>query len=122
MTNNGTIVNLPAALVPSDFVQAAVTEFEGEYHRRVTLSVLKSTVENADPATTLDNIITNATIGINKQVTDLVTADSNGAATVEVYSELNGITNNQQANLNGDFYGNVPVSYQCDVTFHWRTV
>lgn|SRR3989338_2419682 len=113
----GTVVLLGANLIPSGYTVPSVETFtDAEYNSELILSVLKSTVEDANPAVTLVNIINDGTIGIEKQVSDILEGDMDVTSnTVEAYVELISITNNVQANLNGDFYGNVPVSYSCKV-------
>ena len=120
LTNAGTTVNLPSSRVPSGFTAVAVSTFsDWEQESQVlTLSVLKSTVDNADQATTLLAIISNATIGINKQVTDLVTADWDVTRTVTVYAELTGIDSNVAANGANDFYTDTAMSYSCTVKYY----
>jgi hypothetical protein len=120
LTNAGTVVSLPSSRVPSDFTAVAVTTFsDWEQESQVlTLSVLKSTVENSDPATTLLAIISNATIGINKQVSDLVTDDWDVTRTVTVYAELTGIDSNVAASATTDFYTDTAMSYTCTVKYY----
>lgn len=122
ITNNGTKVKLNESLIPADFVKPNITEFVHETAKKLTLNVPKATVENADPAMTLQNILDNATVGVNKQITDDVSADFDAINTVEIYSDLISITNNVQANLDSDFYKNVPVNYVCEVLVKIRTV
>jgi len=120
----GTVVLLPSTMVPAAYTLPAVSSFtDAEYNSELTLSVLKATVENVAPETTLDNIINDATIGIEKQVSDILSADLDVLGnTVDAFVELISITNNVQANLSGDFYGNVPVSYSCKVRVRAKTV
>lgn len=120
--NNGVKVSIPSGLIPTGFTAPAVTTFtDFEYERDITLSVLKSTVEDASKATTLLNIINNATIGVSKQVLDIVTADYIGTNTVTFYADMELLTNNQQASVTSDFYGNVPLSYTVKVKFYVKT-
>ena len=123
LTNNGTVVNLPASRIPSGYTLPTVSTFtDYEYESKdVVLSVLKSTVENATETTTLTNILTNATIGINKQVSDLITADADVSNTVTAYAELKMIDSNQAASGSNDFYNDTAMSYQCTVRFYWKS-
>ena len=124
LTNAGTLVQLPTSRVPSDFTAVAVSSFtDFEYQSTTrTLSVLKSTVQDADPSTTLLAIISNATIGINKQVTDLVTAEFDTTNTVTCYAILTGIDSNQAASASNDFYTDTAMSYLCTVKFYVKSV
>lgn len=120
--NNGVKLSIPSVLIPSGFTAPVVTEFEDfEYEREVTLSVLKSTVENASKATTLLNVINNGTIGVSKQIEDIVTADYINSNTVTFYADILNITNNQQLSVTSDFFGNVALSYSVKVKFYVKT-
>jgi hypothetical protein len=122
ITNNGTTVNLPLNQVPSDYTYPTVTTFtDHEYSRTLTLNVLKSTVENADEATTLGAIITNASIGITKQVDDILAADYLATATVTAYADWVGLAHNIAPNDSSDFLNNTAVSYVCTVNLYVKT-
>ena len=123
ITNNGTKNSLGATQIPTGYTKPTVTEFsDEEYSRTVTLSVLKATVENVSPAVTMANIIANATVGINKQVTDLLAADFLATATVTAFAELIGLsTNFATVSGDADFLKNVVASYVCIVKIHIKT-
>lgn len=124
LTNAGTLVQLPTSRIPTDYTLPTVssfTDWEYESSER-TLSVLKATVQDSDKATTLANILSNATIGINKQVTDLVTAEFDTSATVTCYTVLTGIDSNQAASSASDFYTDTAMSYTCTVKFYVKSV
>ena len=123
LTNAGTLVELPSSRVPSDFTAVAVSSFtDYEYESTTrTLSVLKSTVEDSDPATTLLAIIANASIGINKQVSDLVTAEFDVTNTVTCFAVLTGIDSNVAASADNDFYTDTAMSYLCTVKFYVKS-
>lgn len=122
VVNNGVLLSIPTGLIPTGFTAPAVTTFtDFEYEREITLSVLKSTVENASKATTLLNIINNGTIGVSKQIEDIVTADYIGSNTVTFYSEITVLSNNQQVSVTSDFFGNVALSYSVKVKFYVKT-
>ena len=117
IVNNGTKGSLKPNQLPSGYVHPAVTEVaDFEYKRQVVLTVLKATVENADPKTTLNNILNDLGIGITKQVTDLVTSDLIASKSVEIHAELLSISNNQQLGTT-TFYNNVANSFTCIVNF-----
>lgn len=123
LTHNGTVVQLPTSRVPSGYTLPTVatfTDYEYESTER-TLSVLKSTVENSDKATTLQNIIDNATIGIDKQIEDLISAEFDVTNTVTSYAVLTGIDSNQAASGSNDFYTDTAMSYSCTVRFYVKS-
>ncbi len=117
ITNNGTKNNLPDAAVPDGYSRPAVTTFtDYEYTRPLTLTVLKATVENATATTTMANIISNGTIGITKQIDDIIAADFLSSATVTHYTSWTGITHNL-ASILGDaaYLKDTAMSYTCTV-------
>lgn len=123
LTNAGTLVKLPTSRIPTDYTLPTVssfTDWEYESSER-TLTVLKATVQDSDKATTLANILANATIGINKQVTDLVTAEFDTTADVTCYAVLTGIDSNVAASASNDFYTDTAMSYLCTVKFYVKS-
>lgn len=124
LVNNGVKVSIGAGLIPTGFTAPAVTPFADQDSKRtISLSVLKATVENADKATTLLNIINDVTIGISKQVSDIVDADYDEVAnTVTFYADMTSLSNNQQRSVATDFYGDVAVSYVATVDVYVKTV
>ena len=123
LTHNGTVVQLPTSRIPSGYTlpsTSTFTDWEYESSER-TLTVLKSTVQDSDRATTLQNIIDNATIGIDKQVEDLITAEADVTNTVTSYAVLTMIDSNQGASGTNDFYTDTAMSYQCTVKFYWKS-
>lgn len=120
IVNNGTVNSLTQNEIPTGYTRPTVTTFtDHEYERTLTLSVLKATVENADPAITMANIIANATIGITKQIDDILAADYLATATVTAYADLIGLSNNF-ASVNGlaPYLTNVATSYVCSVKLY----
>ena len=98
ITNNGVRNLLPAAQLPDDYEKPDVTAFSDfEYKRTMKLSVAKATVEDSDPATTIGNIIGNATVGLKKQVDDILAADYLSTAAVTAYADLVSLGNNLQS-------------------------
>jgi len=124
VTNKGTKVSIPDAQIPSDYVKPTVVEVVSPmYPRTVILSVLKATVENADPATTLAAILADGTIGITKQITDIVTAEFIGTKTVDVHADLLSIKTNISTNdPTGDYLKATAPSYLCTVKYYVKTV
>lgn len=124
LTHNGTVTTqLPSSRVPSDYTHATISTFtDHEYESTErTLTVLKSTVENSDRSTTLLNIIDNVTIGVDKQVEDLITAEFDVTNTVTSYAVITGIDSNQAASGSNDFYTDTAMSYSCTVKFYVKS-
>ena len=114
ITDNGVMVTMPTSLLPSGYTVPTGNSFtDWTYKMQVTLNVLKATVENATKATTLTNIIEDATVGIEKQVTDIIAADYLASATVTTYVDLYDIKTNIETSIATDFYNDTAVSYVC---------
>ena len=121
ITNNGTKNSLPAGQIPSGYTRPTITTFtDWEYKRTLTLSVLKSTVENATASTTMTNIFNNATIGLDKQVIDIIAADYLATATVTTYADLTALTTNIVSVASGDgtWMTDTAVSYVATVILY----
>lgn len=125
ITNNGTKNSLPSVKIPDGYTLPTVTEFtDFEYQRTLTLSVLKSTVEDSDPATTMANIFNDASIGLDKQITDIVAADYLASATVTTYAELTALTTNISVVSSGEgtWLTDTAVSYVATVKLYVKAV
>lgn len=123
IVNNGTKVSLTPATLPTGYTLPTVTEItDYQYVRTLTLNVLKATVENATKTTTLTNILGDATIGITKQISDILDADYLATATVTAYAELYDISSNITTSPTSDFYNNTAVSYVCSVRLYVKAV
>lgn len=124
IVNNGTKNNLPAGQIPSGYTRPTVTEFDDfEYERTLSLSILKSVVENATPATTMDNIFDDATVGLDKQIDDILAADYLATASVVAYAELTSLTHNFVSKSgNAPYLTTDPVSYLCTLKLYVKTV
>lgn len=121
ITNNGTKNSLPLAQLPTGYTVPVVTTFtDWEYKRTLTLTVLKSTVENATASTTMTNIFNNATVGLNKQIVDIVAADYLATATVTTYADLTALTTNVSSTSSGDgtWMKSTAVSYTATVNLY----
>ncbi len=123
LVDNGLKVSVAGGQLPAGASAQAVTEFtDFEYVRNETFSVLKSTVQDSSKATTFDNILNEASIGVKAQVTALMTADYIATNTVTYYSEITYITTNIAGNSTvGDFYNDTAVSYMCVVRIFVKT-
>jgi len=119
ITNNGVVNSLPADLLPSGYTRPTVTTFtDWEYKRELTLSVAKATVENATKATTMANIIGNASIGITKQIDDILAADFDATDTVTAYVDWYKLETNIPVNTSNDLLNDTAVSYVCSVRLY----
>ena len=95
ITNNGTRITIGSEQLPSGTVYPTVTTFtDWEYVIEKEYSVLKSTVENATAITTVAQIISNGTIGVTKQSTDLIAADYISSNTVTYWTDIISISDN----------------------------
>ena len=122
ITNNGTKVSVPTDKLPSGYTLPTVTTFSDyEYYRTATLTVDRATVYSATKTTTMANILANASIGLTKQVTDLVTADFDATNTVTIYSDLYDIDTNLKVSQTGDFYGNNDDDFVCYVRIYVKS-
>lgn len=125
ISNLGAINQLPSAQLPSGYALPVVVAFnDWEYVRTVTLLVLKATVETPTAAATMTAIFNNATIGINKQVADIITADFLTTPNVTTYASLTSLaTNIEVGNFSDDTYlRNVAPSYKCTVNIYVKAL
>ena len=121
---NGTVNQLPQNQIPTGYTRPTVTTFnDAEYDREDVLTVTKATVEDATNATTLTNIFNNGTVGLNVQITAIITADYINSNNVEAYSILSALTTNTGSTVNGnnDWLNNNPTVYQATVKTFIKT-
>ena len=123
ITNNGTKNSLPDGQIPTGYTRPTITEFtDYKYVRTVTLSVLKATVENANPVTTMGAIISNGTIGVTKQVTDILAADFDESATGSAFADIVSLTHNYASLAQGSpLYTATAVSYLVTINLYIKT-
>lgn len=120
ISNLGATCDLPDAQIPSGYTKPVIATFSDyEYERTLTLNVLKATVETATPSTTLTAIFNNATIGINKQITDIIAADFLTTPTVTTFGRLTALTTTVD---DTSYLGNTPVSYKCTVKLYVKAI
>lgn len=125
ISNLGAINNLPAAQLPSGYTKPTVATFtDYEYSRTVTLYVLKATVEAATASATMTAIFNNATIGINKQIADIIAADFLTTPTVTSFGELIALTTTAEVGNFSDstYLTNTAVSYKCTVKIYVKAI
>lgn len=115
LTYDGTKTDdLNINLKPTGYTDPTVTTFdedEATWSQITTLEVAKATVENATKATTLTNIVTDETVGITKQVTDLLTAQFDSGLTGNAHASVLNIVTNLSPNVSSDFFSNVAAKY-----------
>jgi len=125
ITNNGTQNKLSANLLPTGYTAPTITTFtDWQYKRTLNLTILKSTVENATASTTMTNIFNDATIGLDKQILDIVAADYLATATVTTFAQLTRLENNISSvnSGNGTWMTDTAVSYTATVDLYVKAV
>ena len=118
ITNNGTQNSLPSAQIPAGHTRATTTEFsDWQYKRILTLSVTKATVDESSADTTMTAIFDNGSIGIDKQITDIIAADYISSRTVTTYATLRALTTNisDSTSGSGTWLKNTAETYECTV-------
>jgi len=119
ITNNGTKNSLPSNQLPTGYVKPTVAEFsDQEYENDLTLTIVKSVVENASGSVTMANIITN----LNTQIDGILAADYIATQTVTAWADLVSITNNLRS-LSGDsdWLKNIVPSYSMSLKLYVKT-
>lgn len=94
---NGTSFELNASQKPLAFTVPVVSKITGTEEwtsTRRTLTLLKSTIEKSTTALTMADIFDNVTIGLDKQVNDILDADYIATQTVTSHAELVALTTN----------------------------
>lgn len=124
IVHNGCKVSLPSTHLPEGYAKPNVVTFDDwTYPATLTLNIPKATVQNADPAITMDNILDDAAVGVNKQVLDIITADFLGSANVTAYSELVGLGNSIQSMKKGSpVFTNAAVNFIATVKLYVKAV
>lgn len=126
IVSQGTKITLtPSNKIPDGFTPPAVSNFSnyGYTAIRRTVYIPKSDVEDADFATTLLNIIQDSTVGIEKQITDMITADwgASNPNTIDFWIHMIGLTGTPiPADKTSQFFGNSPFNYAADIIVYIR--
>ena len=117
--NNGTQNLLPNNQIPSGYTRPTITTFsltDNHYKQIRSLTVLKSTVENATKSTTMTNIFDDVAIGLDKQVADIVNNDFDATNTVESFAQLRAAGSNVSPTDTGsDWLNDTATSFTCTV-------
>lgn len=119
LTHNGVVNSLTENQIPSGYTRPTVTTFtDWEYKRVAIFSINKSDVENATASTTMTNLITDATNGIDKLVEDELNNDFDATNTVTAYSEWTALTTNQtpETGSGSSWLDTTAEQYQCTVS------
>ena len=121
LTLNGVKNSLPDSQLPSGYTRPTVTTFSDWTWKYVTtLSVAKATVENATASTTMTNIIDNGTVGLDKQVDDLIENDFDTTNTVTAWVDWTALTTNQtpETGTGSSWLDTTAEAYQCTVSIY----
>lgn len=112
---NATKISINSGKIPTGYTNPGGANLASPQpaYRNLVLSVLKGTVENATKATTFDNIRTDVTIGIEKQIADLLTNDMDVTQTITYNIDWKDIRNNQV--FSEEFYSDTASVYKCTV-------
>ncbi len=125
ITNNGTRNSIPAGKVPAAHTRETTTTFtDWLYKRELTLTVTKATVDESASATTMTAIFANSSIGLDKQIEDIVAADYIASRTVTTWAECTAITTNISDDSSGDgnWMKNTPAeAYTCTCVLYIKT-
>ena len=123
ITNNGTQNKLQTSRLPSGYTAPTITTFsDWESKRTLNLTVLKATVESATASTTMDNIFDNGTIGLDKQIIDIVAADYISSQTVTTYAVMTTLgTTLDDKGATDAYLTNAAESYTCTVVLYVKT-
>lgn len=124
ITNNGTQNLLKEAKLPAGYTAPSITTFSDfEYSSRLELSILKATVDESTSLATMNAIFDNATIGINKQIDDILAADYIATQTVTAYASLVDLKLNNSDTTSGEgtWLKDTATSYIATVVLHVKT-
>lgn len=109
---NATKLSMDASKRPTGYTDPGGTNLSNSQptYSNLALNVTRSVVEAASKSTTFNQIRTNETVGIEKQVSDLLTVNiENTIQTVTYNIDWKDIRNNRT--FPGDFYGNAVEVY-----------
>ena len=125
ISNLGVTNELLQEQLPAGYTRPVVATFtDFESVRTLILFVPKATVENTTPSTTMTAIFNNPTVGINKQIADIVSADYLTTPAVTTYGVLKSLTTNITTNDLTDttYLTNTVVMYKCVVKLYVKAL
>lgn len=115
-----------ASKLPSGYSRPTITEVTGDdlAVTQLTLTVLKATVENSDPAVTMANIINDVTIGVQKQLQDIIAGDYLATATVTSHADLKDVINSNvpSNDASSTWLTDAVINYVCTVELFVKSV
>lgn len=123
LTNSGTVVALSNDQIPDGYTLPSVITFnDPKYQLTQTINITKTDVHNADPATTLDNIINDSSNGIDAVIEAEIANDFDTTGnTVTIYNRLTNLSNNYvNVTGDGDYLTTTVAVYECTVTTYIR--
>ena len=124
ITNNGTRNSLPSTQLPAAYTSPTITTFtDWEYRKKYVISVLKATVDEATTAATMTAIFDNATIGLDKQVLDMIALDYVASQTVTTWADLVmlELNNTDVSSGEGTWLKDTATSYSATVILYVKT-
>lgn len=115
-----------ASKLPAGYSRPTITEVTGDdlAVTQLTLIVPKVTVENADPAVTMANIIDDATVGVQKQLQDIIVGDYLATATVTSHADLKDVINSNvpSNDASSTWLTDDAINYVCTVELFVKSV
>ena len=116
LVKNATKISLDKSFLPNGYTDPGgvnLTSSQPTYSN-LRIDVPKATVETAVKADTFDAILSNVTVGIEKQVADRLAADDIGSTATATYNiDWKAIRNNQP--VAEEFYTDTALNYVCTV-------
>ena len=125
ITNGGTRNSIPAGKLPAGHTRETTTTFtDWEYKRDLILSVAKATVDESVASTTMTAIFENVTIGLDKQILDIVAATYISTQTVTTWADCTDIRTNLSDDSSGDgiWMKDTAEAYLCTVALYIKSV
>lgn len=125
ITNLGAQNNLSDLQLPDSYTKPSIATFEDyEYIRTVVLNIPKSTVETGTAQATMLAIFNNATVGINKQIVDLIAAEFLSTPVVTTFGSLVSLTTNIEVGNfgNQNYLTNQTVAYLATVQIFVKSI
>tara|TARA_R110000803_G_scaffold6296_5_gene20440 strand:+ start:1079 stop:1459 length:381 start_codon:yes stop_codon:yes gene_type:complete len=123
ITNKGTRNLLRKEQIPTNYTLPTVVTFlDPGYCRTLTLSISKSDVVLGTASGTMESIIDDAAVGIEKQVYDIIAGDFVTSNNVEFYTDLTTITSTVTSNGGNDAWlTNAATEYEVKVQVYIKT-
>lgn len=110
---NATKISIHSSKLPTGYTDPGGTNLASAQpkYENLVLSIAKATVQNATKSTTFDNIRTDVTIGIEKQIADKLGLEMDDTANTITYNiDWKDINDNQ--NITDEFYTDTAAAYK----------